>query len=158
MPLTADDRWRLQERAREALNSARRSRYPVVLLLGLGERLDADLWREFAQANGLAFLDMVERAQEAEFQQQAGAWPTLVDWLRAQARAHGGVFVMDLDAVVTRWTDAERRRCYLKLLKSEPRTQPGGEAAPIVAVSRLALEYGLPDDRREYGIVVDLLS
>ena len=111
MRLTADNRWHLQERAREALTSARRSRYPVVLLLGLGEQLDADLWREFAQSNELEFVDMLGQAQQPEFQREAGAWPTLVNWVRAQAMAHSGVFVMDLDAVITRWPDTERRRC-----------------------------------------------
>lgn len=139
-----------------ALDLARGSRYPAVLLLGLGEQVDVSLWQDFAQENGLAFVDVLEEAQKPEFRQRVGAWPTLVEWVRAGAVSHGGIFVFDLDALVTRWSPPDRERFYLKLLKSE--TRADGHATPIVAISRLGLEQDLPDDHRNYGVVVDLLD
>jgi len=158
MPLTDDERRQLHRTARQELAAARRSRYPVLLLLGVGDYLQPDLWREFAQSNGLAYLDILEQAAQPQFRREVGAWPTLVDWVRAQAIAHGGVLVVELDTLVTRWPEPDRQRFYLKLLKSETRTQPGDEAAPIVALSRLAYDYDLPREDPEYGRVVDLLD
>ena len=82
----------------------------------------------------------------------------MVDWLREQAVAHGGVVVAELDALATRWDDEGRRRFFWKLLKSETRNTATGEAAPIVAPSQLALQCELPNDTRNYGVVLDLMD
>ncbi len=148
----------MHERAHEALRAARRSRYPVVLVTGIGDQVDADVWVAFAADAELAVLDMLECADQPDFQRAAATWPTLADWLRQQAADHGGIVVIDLDAVVTQWEDGDRRRFYLKLLKSETRSRDTGESIPIVAVSSLALDYRLPEDARDQGIVIDLLT
>lgn len=120
--------------------------------------MDAQMWSEFAGSSGLAVVDVLEEAREPDFRRKVGAWPTYVEWIREEALTRGGIFVLDIDAVATAWSESERRRFYVKLLKSETRSQPGGNAVPIVTASRLALEYDLPDDPRSYGIVVNLLS
>lgn len=158
MRLTTDERRRAHHRVYEALREARRSRYPVVLVLGMGDQLTADVWEDFAADNELALLDMLDCAQRPDFQRAAAAWPTLVNWLREQAVAGPGVLVIDLDAVVTQWDERDRRRFYLKLLKSETRESGTGTSAPIVALSSLALDYQLPEDARDQGIVLDLLT
>lgn len=158
MRLTTDERRRAYHRVYEALREARRSRYPVVVVLGMGDQVSADVWVDFAADNELALLDMLDCAQQPDFQRAAAAWPTLVSWLREQAVAGSGVLVIDLDAVVTQWDEGDRRRFYLKLLKSETRQSGTGAPAPIVALSSLALDYQLPEDARNQGIVLDLLT
>lgn len=156
--LTEGEQLQIHERVRQALAEARRSRYPVVLVLGRGAEVDVDLWRYIAEANGLALVDMMQQAQDADFQRRTGVWPTVVDWIREQALAHGGVVVADLDAVATGWDEEGRRRFFWKLLKSETRNRETGEAVPIVAPSQLALQCELPTDTRNYGVVLDLMD
>lgn len=156
MPLTEGDKLRAQEKVRAALQEARRSRYPAVLVLAQGEEIAPDLWRNFAQANGLAVLDMLEAAQDPVHRQSLSAWPALVDWIRQQAVVAGGLLILDLDVVATKWGDDSRRRLFWKLLKSETRTQEGRDPAPIVAVSALASGHDLPTDKRSYGCVLAL--
>lgn len=158
MRMTRDEQRHAYERVSEALREARRSRYPVVLVLGMGDQVSADVWVDFADGNELTVLDMLECGGQPDFQRAANAWPTLVDWIREQAMIQGGVLVVDLDAIATRWDNGERRRLYEKLLKSETRCRDTGAAAPIVALSRLALDYHLPRDARNQGIVLDLLE
>ncbi|MGD9497428.1 MAG: hypothetical protein AB7Y46_14100 [Armatimonadota bacterium] len=156
MRLTTDERRHVHDRAYEALRAACGSRYPVVLVLGVDEQVSTQLWLDFAADNELTVVDLLEWVEQPEFQRAATAWPTLVDWIREQAVAHGGVLVLGLDDIATQWTEPARQRLYYKLLKSETRRSDTGAAAPIVAVSRLALDYRIPDDARNQGVIVNL--
>jgi hypothetical protein len=156
MPLTEGDKLRILEKARGALQEARRSRYPVVVVLASGEEMALDLWCSFAEANRLAVVDMLQIAQDPAHRLALGAWPTLVDWLRRQAVETGGIVVLDLDAVATQWNGDFRRRLFSKLLKSETRVRNGPEAAPIVVISALSASLDLPTDTRSNGYVLTL--
>lgn len=161
MALTEGERLRLQQKARAALEEARRSRYPVVLVLARGEETAPDLWQEFAHSYGLGVLDLLLAAQDAQLRAHFAAWPTLVDWIREQAVAAGGAVVLDLDVVATKWDENTRRRLYEKLLRSATRTRDGSAAAPIVVVSALAMQIDFPKDVRNnrnnnYGRVLEL--
>ena len=140
----------------DALARARASRYPVVLILAWPEQTHPDLWRPFADDHGLHMLDMIEESSGPDFQARTGSWPELVDWIRAVAIAEGGCFVVGLDAVLTKWTGQERLRALAKLLKSETRGPVTREAAPVVALSSLAMAMRFEGESREHGLVVGL--
>jgi hypothetical protein len=154
--MTDADKLMLSRRIGEALQEVRKSRYPVLLLLADPEQLRFDLWQAIAEAQGLAVVDMLAAGEEPAFQKAVGAWPTLVDWVREQAVAKGGIMVTDLDAFVTKWPERERERILLKLLKSETRDGTTKAAAPIVIVTGLARLFKLPTDDKNYGRVLDL--
>jgi hypothetical protein len=153
---TDADRLALSERIRAALREVRKSRYPVLLLLADPEQMTFDLWQEIAGAQGLAVVDMLAEVDDPNFRKAVGAWPTLVDWVREQAVAKGGVMVTDLDALITKWPEGERHRFFFKLLKSETRDSTTKEATPIVIVTALARLFKLPNDQKNYGLVLDL--
>jgi hypothetical protein len=156
VPLSDSEKLRILGAVAAALQQARKSRYPVVLTLAQGEQTQPELWRGIAQTNGLGFLDMLEQVQTPGFRRIADVWPVLVDWVREQTIGVGGVVVVELDALATRWDDDGRERFFLKLLKSETRQSDTHEAAPVVVVSQLAGQYGLPREPRESGLVLDL--
>jgi hypothetical protein len=154
--MTDADRLALSETIRSALREVRKSRYPVLLLLADPEQMTFHLWQEIAEAQGLAIVDTLAEVDDPGFQKAVGAWPTLVEWVREQAVAKGGIMVTDLDALVTKWPERDRERLLLKLLKSETRDSTTKEAAPIVVVTALARLFKLPNDQRNYGTVLDL--
>jgi len=128
----------------------------VVLVIAQGAELSVELWRQFADSQGLAFVDALEEARGEELRQAANAWPVFVDWVRRRAVGSGGVVVSEIDTVATRRDEDGRVRLFLKLLRSETRRPGGSEAAPIVVISELAGQCDLPRGSREHGIVVDL--
>lgn len=150
------DRLQLSERIRVALRGVRSSRYPVLLLLADPEQMSFGLWQELAEAQRLAVVDMLDAVGDTDFQKAVGAWPTLVDWVREQAVQHRGIMVTDLDALITKWPEGDRERLFLKLLKSETRDKETRETAPIVVVTALARLFRLPEDSRNYGVILDL--
>lgn len=154
--ITDAHRLALSEQIRATLREVRKSRYPVLLLLADPEQMTFDLWQEIAGAQGLAVMDMLLEVDDPGFQKAVGAWPTLVEWLREQAMAKGGIMVTDLDAFITKWPERDRERFLLKLLKSEIRAQGTCEASPIVIVTALARLFKLPHDQKNYGMVLDL--
>lgn len=154
--MTDADRLALSERIRATLREVRKSRYPVLLLLGDPEQMTFDLWQEIAGAQGLGVVDMLAEVDDPGFQKAIGAWPTFVEWVREQAVARGGIMVTDLDAYITKWPERDRERFLLKLLKSETRNSTTKEAAPIVIVTALARLFKLPNDLKNYGMVLDL--
>jgi len=156
MALSEGEKLHIRWRVAEAIKQARQRRYPVVVVVARGDQCDAGLWREIAESQDLAYEDFLELIQEAELKNAVAVWPKLVDWLRARALQTGGALFMEVDAVATRWSEADRPRFFLKLLKSQM-YQPGSyEAVPIILVSRLAGSLKLPTGAMEYGIVLDL--
>ncbi|MGQ9730510.1 MAG: hypothetical protein ACUVX8_04480 [Candidatus Zipacnadales bacterium] len=156
MPVSDSEKLRWLGQVSTALQEARKSRYPVVLVLAAWEQSQPEIWQEIAKAHGLAFLNMLEQAQQAGFRRIGDVWPTLVDWLREQAIKTGGLLVVELDVLATRWEEDGRERFYRKLLRSETRCPHTAEAAPIIIVSQLAGKYKLPRASRESGLVIDL--
>ena len=158
MALNDAEKLEIQHRVGAALKRARQGRYPVVLVVGSGRHMDWEFWRRFAELEQLAFVDMLEPAQDPGFARIAYVWPSLVDWIRERAIEAGGVVVFDVDALATRWDDSGRERFFAKLLRSETRRPGTVEAAPIVLVSSLAARYQLPENERERGEIVWLIE
>lgn len=157
MPLDSGTKVRIQTQAARALSEARKTRYPVVLVIVEGDQTDPVLWRELAEAEGLEVIDLLDRVEkESAFRRTADVWPTLVDWIREQAVRAGGLLVLEADVFATRWDENGRERFFRKVLKSETRQPMTREAAPIVMISRLAGQFKLPHNSRECGIVLDL--
>lgn len=154
--LSEGDKLRVHDRARQALREAVRTRYPVVLVIGRGPELEPELWQEFAEGEGLGFVDILRELRGEECRRAADCWPTFVDWIRQRAIALGGAVVVDLDAVATKWEEDGRERLFGRLLKSQTGRADRQGPAPIVAVSSLAGDLCLPGDQSEHGLVLHL--
>lgn len=153
---TEEDKWNWIQTLRGELRVARYSRYPVVLVRTAAHE-KRELWEAVAQELPLAFLDIQEVWDQPDFVRACGAWPTLVDWVRDQARAKPeGILIMGLDAVLTRWSSEEHEWIFRKLLKSEIFTPDTREAVPCVIISALAYHYQLPQDPQNFGRLVEL--
>ncbi|MCX7600303.1 MAG: hypothetical protein N2512_15765 [Armatimonadetes bacterium] len=151
------DQLEVAERLRKKLREARRSRYPVLLVLADLEDTCAQFWQVFAGVEGLAYVDMLDESQDEELRGASYNWPDLVQWIRDRATKGGGAVVTQVDAFATRWPPRDRERLFRKLLKSDLRDE-SKNATPLVVVSSLAGECDLPVEHRptDYGLVEDL--
>jgi len=156
MALSEGQKIHIRHCVGETIKQAREQRYPVVLVVARGEQCEVGLWQEIAEAEGLAYGDFLELIEEPELRSAMAVWPKLIDWIRSWALKQGGALFVEVDALVTRWSESDRQRFFLKLLKSQTYQSGSYEPVPMVLVSRLAGSVKLPPDTREYGIVLYL--
>jgi len=134
----------------------RERRYPTMLVVHESvSALAPDLLQHAANETGASYVDFIHEATAGETQVVAGAFMRhhFLKWLKEQARAKGGLWVENADAVIATWPEREQREFFMEFLKTESRSADG-VAAPIVVASALAGRFTLPEEPRGWGVVV----
>lgn len=135
----------------------RSMRYPTALV-ALEDWLPvtADALREVAENSRLRFMDYAEDVlMPGEPKVVLGAYmrDEFLAWLRAEARASGGIVVAEADELISSWPDRDRRAFFLEFLRTESNCSDGMTRAPIVLASHLASRFSLPQSGPGQGLV-----
>lgn len=135
-------------------------RYPTLLVLLSPEcYLSETEGRKIAQAAAIDYVDYREDVlAQADSGIILGAYlrSSFLNWLRAQARARGGLIVAHADDLVATWEDLERRAFFKEFMRTECNMPDDPtRRAPIVLLSWLAKEHVSPSEERGQGIVWD---
>jgi len=141
----------------EQIERLRTMRYPtMVIALDDAVPVSRNALRSAAQMAGLravAYRGDILKAEGSTVRLGAYLRTEFRDWLRKQARCHGGLLVFDVDELISTWPDSERRAFFMDFLHLESNTEDGLSRAPIVLASYHASRFSLPRDQRGQGIV-----
>lgn len=132
-------------------------RYPtLVIALDDSSTVDSEVLRSAAEKNGLrpvGYRTEVLKADGSPVHLGAYLRSEFRDWLKSEARKHGGILVYDADELISSWSDSERKAFFMDFLYLESNMPDGVARAPIVLASYHASHYALPTEHSGQGIV-----
>ena len=135
-------------------------RYPTVLLIQSdSSAVTIDQAKAVSEQNCLSYIDYREEVlQKDDSQVELGVYlrGQLRDWLLLTASKERGIFINNIDELISSWDDSNRKAFFIDFLHLECNCQDDrNRRAPILLLSRHAGNYILPEEREGQGVVVN---
>ncbi len=144
----------------DIVEESRDKRYPTVLIMQSdGSPVSTEQMISISSHNKLRYIDYrAEVLLKEDSPVELGAYLRVQfrDWLRLTASMEGGMFVNNVDELISSWDDSNRKAFFIDFLHLECNRQDDSNVrAPILLLSRHAGNYVLPQEPEGQGVVVN---